>query len=307
MTVAARAPGENELVDFHSLEPLEGGWSGQTFVSEAAGDRTVVRIYPPASRSGTGPQVDAAVLRLVRGLVPVPTVLEVRPGDVGRDRPGVLVTAWVEGVRGDELLPSLAGEELAHVARALGGLAADLGAMPMLRPGGFADADLTIDPWDLDLPAYLESLEPELAHLSAEELDGLREVALAAQVLLDTVERTCLVHGDLNPKNLLLDPGSLEVVALLDWEFAHAGHPFTDLGNLLRFDREPVYVAAVLAEYGRRHGVAPADALMLARAADLFALVELATRRGQNPVADRADRLLRAIAATRDPQADPPA
>ena len=146
-----------------------------------------------------------------------------------------------------------------------------------------------------------------MAHLSADELDGLREVALAAQVLLDTVERTCLVHGDLNPKNLLLDPGSLEVVALLDWEFAHAGHPFTDLGNLLRFDREPVYVAAVLAEYDHRHGVAPADALPLARAADLFALVELATRRGQNPVADRADRLLRAIAATRDPQADPPA
>jgi tRNA A-37 threonylcarbamoyl transferase component Bud32 len=32
-----------------------------------------------------------------------------------------------------------------------------------------------------------------------------------------------LVHGDYGPQNLLLDPESLEVVAVLDWEFAHDG------------------------------------------------------------------------------------
>jgi aminoglycoside phosphotransferase (APT) family kinase protein len=37
------------------------------------------------------------------------------------------------------------------------------------------------------------------------------------------------VHGDYGPQNLLLKPGSLEVVAVLDWEFAHDGDPVEDL------------------------------------------------------------------------------
>jgi aminoglycoside phosphotransferase (APT) family kinase protein len=38
-----------------------------------------------------------------------------------------------------------------------------------------------------------------------------------------------LVHGDYGPQNLLLDPRSLNVVAVLDWEFAHDGDPVEDL------------------------------------------------------------------------------
>jgi hypothetical protein len=51
---------------------------------------------------------------------------------------------------------------------------------------------------------------------------------------------------------------------------------------------------------------APGDLLDRARAADLFALVELASRRGQNPVADRAHDLLLAIARTGDLHAPAP-
>ena len=139
-----------------------------------------------------------------------------------------------------------------------------------------------------------------LAHWSPDELDGLREVAADAQALLDTVGRFCLVHSDVNPKNVLVDPDSLEVTGLLDWEFAHAGHPYTDLGNLLRFDRQPAFIEAVLEAYVARHGGTPADALAMARAADLWALVDLASRRGQNPVAARAHDLLLTIARAGD-------
>ena len=85
---------------------------------------------------------------------------------------------------------------------------------------------------------------------------------------------------------------------MLDWEFAHAGSPWTDLGNAVRFDRHPAWVEAVVAAYD------DPDALDLARRADLWALVELASRRGHNPVADAAHDLLRAIAAARDVHAD---
>jgi aminoglycoside phosphotransferase (APT) family kinase protein len=113
------------------------------------------------------------------------------------------------------------------------------------------------------------------------------------------------VHSDLNPKNVLVDATSLEVSAVLDWEFAHAGHPWTDLGNLLRFERHPAYVDAVLEAWTVRHGGHAEMLLDGARAADLWALVDLAARAGDNPVADRADELLRAVAGTGDLHAWP--
>ena len=42
-------------MDFSDLTPLAGGWSGQTFVAEAAGERSVVRIYPPGQRDDAAP------------------------------------------------------------------------------------------------------------------------------------------------------------------------------------------------------------------------------------------------------------
>lgn len=258
-----------------------------------AGDRCVVRIYArPGARGDAAPEIDAALLHLVRGLVPVPDVLEVRRGDLTTDSPGLLVTSFVEGVRGDALLPRLDGLGLATLGERLGAMAAALAGMPMLRSGSFLDAELRIGGFDLpdSLPAYVEELG----------LVDLRDVALEAQAVLDTVDRVSLVHSDLNPKNVLVDPVSLEVAALVDWEFAHAGHPYTDLGNLLRFDRSPAYVDAVLGAYTDRHGGSPAEALTLARAADLWALVELATRAGQDPVADRAHARLADIARTGD-------
>ena len=47
-----------------------------------------------------------------------------------------------------------------------------------------------------------------------------------------------LVHSDFNPKNILVDLETVEVVGVVDWEFAHAGSPYTDIGNFSRFERD---------------------------------------------------------------------
>jgi aminoglycoside phosphotransferase (APT) family kinase protein len=176
------------------------------------------------------------------------------------------------------------------------------------------DGDLTIaamPPEAADLPAWVHAHldEGPLHEWDADARAGLLEVAAQAQDVLDGVDRTCLVHSDFNPKNLLVDPATGRVTGVLDWEFAHAGSPVTDLGNLLRFDREPVFVEAVLAGYVEAtwgvDGTDPAALLERARAADLVALVDLAGRRGQNPVTEQADALLRAVARTGDLHAWP--
>jgi aminoglycoside phosphotransferase (APT) family kinase protein len=289
-----------------SLSPLPGGWSGQTFVADAGGERSVVRIYANESlRGDRAHEVDAALLRLVRGIVPVPDVLEVRRGDPATGTPPLLITSFLPGVRGDELIGELDAGGLASLGHQLGLLLADLGGIPMPRAGLFVDGDLTI----ADLPGpdglleWVDHHAGRLTGFSADELTGLRELAEEAQSKLESVERHCLVHSDLNPKNLLVDPGTLAVTGLVDWEYAHAGHPSTDLGNLLRFDRHPAFVGAVLAAYVDHRGGEPDHVLDRARAADLWALVDLAARAADRPdnlVAQLAHELLRAMARTRD-------
>lgn len=147
-----------------------------------------------------------------------------------------------------------------------------------------------------DLPAWLEhhasSLDPGLAQ-------GLVEVVAEAQDLLDGDRRVCLVHGDLNPKNLLVDPDSLEVCGLVDWEFAHLGSPYADLGNVLRFEQDPVLVDAVVSSYVAFMPAAPGDLLDRARAADLFALIELAARSEESSVVRGAREVLEERAGVR--------
>ena len=89
-----------------TMVPLEGGYSGKTFLAEMAGERTVVRIYADDRRGANAAEVDAAVLRLVHGLLPVPEVLEVRRGDGASGAPGLLVTSFLPGTPLDRLLPT---------------------------------------------------------------------------------------------------------------------------------------------------------------------------------------------------------
>jgi aminoglycoside phosphotransferase (APT) family kinase protein len=291
------------------IEPLPGGLSGETWLTEVAGERAVVRIYAGRSlqRGPAASETDAAVLGWLAGLLPVPRVLEVRRGDPDADLPALLVTSHLPGVLLEDLLPTLDDDGLALVGRELGILLGRLAHVALPRPGLFHDRGLGIDPMPeplSDLPRWVDFHAAAL-DWTAPDLDSLRSVADNAQALLDEVTRICLVHSDLNPKNLLVDPDTLAVTGLLDWEFAHAGSPYADLGNLLRFDRQPAFADAVLEA---REGFVPdprPDALDLARAADLFALVDLAGRADENPVVRRAADLLRAVALSGDLHATP--
>lgn len=295
------------------LEPLEGGWSGRTFLGTVAGERTVVRVYPPDDVAG--PARDSAVLRLGRsvltGCAPVPEVLETRAGDPAVGAPGLLLAEHLPGERGDLLLPRLDDRALAVVGRALGEVVARLAGAVQPRVGRFVDEQLGLAPWEPPWDAeslvdLVAALAPRL-DLRAADHDAVLGLAGNADDVLQDAARegpgAVLVHGDLNAKNLLLASTAddrVVVTGVLDWEFAHAGSPWADLGNLLREQRSPAYVEAVLDTVADRRGVPVDLALDLARAADLVAVVELATRRGSNPVSDAAHERLLVMARARD-------
>ena len=150
-----------------SLVPLAGGDSGETFLAEAAGEQTVVRVYGPRSahRGPLAPEIDAAVLELVRGLVPVPEVLEVRRADLDAGQPGLLIVSRLPGERLDLLMPGLQDDQLARVGTELGTLVARLGHMVQPRPGVFTDRSLSLAarPRELrDLPSWVEFHDQDL-------------------------------------------------------------------------------------------------------------------------------------------------
>lgn len=192
------------------LSPLPGGRSESSFLAQAGDEVSVVRLWVGPDRRGPEAfAIEVALLTLLRGVVPVPEVREVRR-PVG-EMPGLVVTSFLPGERLDVLLPDLSGADLARVGSGVGRVLARLAGVALLRAGEFRDAELAIEPF----PA------------------GER-----------TAGRAVLVHGDLTPARLLVDPVTLAVTGVLDWESAHAGSPSEDLEAVLAWAPEPLAAAA---------------------------------------------------------------
>ncbi|MET7282544.1 phosphotransferase [Kribbella sp. NPDC005582] len=267
-----------------SAVPLAGGYGGQTFAVTAGGEDAVLKLYVKDPDRAV---VDAALLQLVRGLLPVPRVLDLKREGSFEDPPYLLMER-LPGVNLQAFLETAGPDERRKVGAQLGELLARLSGMPYLTAGLFRGGDLTVEPFGV---GDLEQFAAEL---------GLQipwEIVDQAEGLLADVDRFCLVHSDFNPKNLLIDPETVRITGLIDWEFAHAGSPYADLGNLLRFETDPVLAGAVLDVLRPR---LPGPLVERGRAADLWALLDLAARADQNPVAAAAAALVARMADTRE-------
>lgn len=290
------------MTDFEAIAasavPLTGGYGGETYAVSAAGEDAVLRLYV---REPSRAAVDVALLRLVRGLLPVPRVLDAMPEAAAEGAPPYVLTERLPGINLDVYLETAGDAERRKVGEQLGELLARLNGMPFLRFGEFVGPDLELRSFGVGgLDAWLDQYVDALG-LGPEQVGRLRGVVDQAEELYETgVERFCLVHSDFNPKNLLVDPETAEITGLIDWEFAHAGSPYADLGNLLRFCTDPVLAEAVFRVL-RARGPELGDRLEeRARAADLWALIDLAARAGQHQVATAAHALIEAMADTAD-------
>ncbi|TDW93830.1 aminoglycoside phosphotransferase (APT) family kinase protein [Kribbella pratensis] len=274
-----------------SAVPLTGGYGGQTFAVSAGDEDAVIKFY---ARDPERAAVDASLLELVRGLLPVPRVLDLKR-DGSFEDPPYLLTERLPGINLQVFLESATDEQRRRVGTQLGELLARLSGMPFLRSGMFRGGELTVEPFGFgDLAEYVAGLR---LGFDDRQREGFAAVIDEAEdVLADGVHRVCLVHSDFNPKNLLVDPGTVRITGLIDWEFAHAGSPYADLGNLLRFSEDRILAGAVLdALRGTELGERLVD---LGRAADLWALLDLAQRAAEHEVAAAAHRLVSRMADT---------
>jgi aminoglycoside phosphotransferase (APT) family kinase protein len=88
-----------------------------------------------------------------------------------------------------------------------------------------------------------------------------------------------VVHGDYGPQNLLFAADSFEIVAVLDWEFAHRGRPVEDLAWaewIVRMHHPAAVpkLTALFDGYGDRPAWADRHAVMFSRCENLRAAAE---------------------------------
>jgi tRNA A-37 threonylcarbamoyl transferase component Bud32 len=206
------------------VTPLSGGVSGE--VVAVRGDTIQVVVKTPLDRLKVAHDwqadrrrvvAEAAALRIAAQITPrsVPRVV-----DLDSDAYVIVLEAsdpdWL--TLRDQLMLGICDHTIGET---LGSALAQWHTAtqePELLPDEIRDLDafvaLRIDPFY----RFVAAQYPELAG----------DIGAAADALLH--ERTCLVHGDLSPKNVLVGPGQIWV---LDWEVAHFGCPVFDLSFML--------------------------------------------------------------------------
>jgi hypothetical protein len=88
-----------------------------------------------------------------------------------------------------------------------------------------------------------------------------------------------LAHGDFGPNNLLFDLRAPEVVAVLDWEWAHVGRPIEDLAWCewivrMHHPDQVGELGALFTGYGVRPSWTERQSAMVARCQDLIDVCE---------------------------------
>ncbi|MFV2143776.1 phosphotransferase family protein [Isoptericola sp. G70] len=221
--------------DVLDVEPLAGGLfatvlraglaDGRQVVVKVTGADTTRLLRYEHGISGT----EAAVYRLAhRAGLPVPAVLHV---DGSREHVDgdVVVTEHLPGVLWDGL--DLAPADSRQVRRSLGAVMARLHGITGDRFGYPAPASgLSRATWP---EAFTAMVEAALADAERWEVPlphaRLRAAVGARQDVLAAVATPRLVHADLWPGNILLDPADHRLTAFLDAERAMWGDPVFEL------------------------------------------------------------------------------
>jgi aminoglycoside phosphotransferase (APT) family kinase protein len=243
----SRVLGNTEV---RSYEPLASGRANTLYAVTTRHGKLVLRLHV---RSPDSCAKERALHALVTSSVAVPPLLGVCQELEVLGHP-FSVSAFVEGQTLEQALLGGNALRLETAARSLGHT---LARLTQFRYETFGDLiaeptgrGLRVSPWTFADFYRLVLFESPAAARLGELRDRVWQLVQTSAERFPDGWPPHLVHGDFNPSNLLIGDSG-EVVAVLDWEFAHAGKLWMDLGNLLRDRPElplPPYFVPALAE-----------------------------------------------------------
>ncbi len=241
------------------IRPLSGGAVNATFrITLTDGTHRVLRVYA----GGTEPLGKEKTLHRLATDLPIPRWI----ASTTSPRPAALLSF----VEGHSPLDHPGPPHL--VGHAIGQTLASIGPLKAFPSHGLLDHSLAIR---RRFPSLAESLHSFVdwsltAGAAKDRLSPPTQAAIRAFLhqhlpALDAIDAPpfALVHGDFKPQNLLLSQDSTdtpEVVAVLDWEYAFAGSPLSDLARFLHHSTEhPELQAGLLDGFQRAGGHLPRD------------------------------------------------
>jgi aminoglycoside phosphotransferase (APT) family kinase protein len=258
-------------------------------------------------------QKEMDLMRLVRRTVPVPEVIHASPRG-SEELPPFALLQFVDGVRPLDLKRRGDREAFAQAAFSAGETLAAIGRFGFskagwLGPGPAVTAPLLEGPDPMprfvDLCLAAPNLERRVPAELRDRIHNLTWQWAPRLASLDADPR--LVHGDFSRRNLIARQvaGRWVVVAVLDWEFAIASSPLTDIANFLRYDlaSHPLAEPHFSTGFTQAGGVLPQDWRRLGRVIGLTSTCESLTH-DQLPedIATELVELLRATVEDRDPR-----
>lgn len=271
---------ESALPGFHGplvSAKFKGGQSNPTYRLDAASGTYVLRRKPPGQLLASAHAVDREfrVLGALHGSqVPVATPLH-----LCRDEAVIgsmfYVMDYVDGrVFWDPSLPEVATQDRAAYYDAIVATLAALHSVDVAA-AGLADYGKPGNYFPRQIARWSEQYRASQTR-AIPDMDALMDKLAARCPADDGV--VSLVHGDFRIDNLMFDPATPAVRAVVDWELSTLGHPLADLGYFcmaLRLPRNPALPglggmdraalgipdeAALLARYGELTGrPIPAD------------------------------------------------
>jgi aminoglycoside phosphotransferase (APT) family kinase protein len=210
--------------------PLPGGRSNLTFRLDDAAGRSLVLRRPPLGHvlpSAHDMAREHRVLTMLHAVTfPVPTPRALCE-DTGVTGANFLVMDFVEGevVSTATDARGLGASRAADISASLVGTLASLHSIdPAVAGGRTAEGYL-----QRQVARWTE----QWALTQVDPVDDVDRLAAWLAAHIPDVTMTALVHGDYRIDNVILDPASGGVRAVLDWEMSTVGDPIADLAVML--------------------------------------------------------------------------
>ena len=292
-------------------QPLVDGLRNANFRIQLESPPTflVVRLY---EHDPSLCQKELDLLNLIRNSVPVAEIIHAEPNGIN-ETPPFMVLSYVEGVTFRELKHSGNAESIAQAAHDSGRILALIGGVEFPRSGWLGPGPSVTAPLLEGADSGPRFVNLCLSHANVQQrmTPRLRDRVSAtvwsfAPQLAILGREARLVHGDFGNRNILVRriAEKWAVTAVLDWEFAIAGSPLTDVGHFLRYETssQPRVEPHFSRGFTDAGGELPHGWRRLARIVDLIALCESLTHDAlSSAVAAELIELVAATVEDRDP------